>query len=645
MQTLVGFYSDLYRSRVDYTPTDLQDYLQDIEIPCLTDIQRSQLDGPIRIEELQEALSLFRNFKAPRDDGLPLELFKQYGSNILPHLLRVLNAARETQCLPTSMTRANIVLILKLGKDPLDPGSYRPISLLQSNIKILAKVLVILLNGVILGIIHSDQSGIMPQKSTAINLRRLFLNLQTGTDREGDRELLSLDAHKAFDSIEWQYLWVVMGKFGFGESFLSWVQLLYCSPQAVITEAGHISLPFQLHRGTRPGCPLSPLLFAIAIEPMAAQIRANTHIRGFQHAEIHEKLMLYADDTMLFLGDTEKSLSEAMSLIRRFGVYSGLVINWSKSSLMLLDADPDSGIQAVQGVQVARSFRYLGVQVTPEPRDFVSLNVSPLINRIRDRAKIWSRLKMSLAGRVNLIKMVFMPQLLYMLHNTPMVIPLKVFHIITTIFRAFTWLDKPPRIKLEQLQRSKERGGLALPNPWIYYLAAQLQHIARTMVTEQETAEGCAGFDPIRALMRHTTSTTDVAEGLEALTYAKSNKRFLTYVLMQKVWNKLRQLQNVYGFTSYSPIWTNGHYDELQLLGGGGRGAVTLLKHIFADGKLRPFSALREQFCLPHSMLFYYMQLRHAVAAQSSGAPWVLSPTPVFHYMEEVSLFRGFISR
>lgn len=82
---------------------------------------------------------------------------------------------------------------------------------------------------------------------------------------------------------------------------------------------------------------------------MAAQIRANMHIRGFQHTEIHEKLMLYMVDTMLFLGDTEKSLSEAMSLIRRFGVYSGLVINWSKSYLMLLDVDPDSGIQVFRG--------------------------------------------------------------------------------------------------------------------------------------------------------------------------------------------------------------------------------------------------------------------------------------------------------
>lgn len=99
------------------------------------------------------------------------------------------------------MNRANIVLILKSGKDPLDLGSYRPISLLQSDIKILAKVFAIRLNGVISSIIHSDQSGFMLQKSTAINLCRLFLNLQSRSDNGGDRALLSLDACKAFDSI------------------------------------------------------------------------------------------------------------------------------------------------------------------------------------------------------------------------------------------------------------------------------------------------------------------------------------------------------------------------------------------------------------------------------------------------------------
>lgn len=93
-----------------------------------------------------------------------------------------------------------------MGKDPLDLGSYRPILLLQSDVKILAKVLALRLNKVIFSIIHSDQSGFMPKKSTAINLRRLFLNLQTQSYNVGDRALRSLDAHKAFHRIEWRCL-------------------------------------------------------------------------------------------------------------------------------------------------------------------------------------------------------------------------------------------------------------------------------------------------------------------------------------------------------------------------------------------------------------------------------------------------------
>lgn len=103
-------------------------------------------------------------------------------------------------------------------------------SLLQSDIKILAKVLALRFNKVIASIVHPNQSGFMPQKSTVINLHRLFLNLQPQSDNVGDRALLSLDAHTAFDSIEWQYLWAVLGKFDFGKMFLSWVQLLYSSP-------------------------------------------------------------------------------------------------------------------------------------------------------------------------------------------------------------------------------------------------------------------------------------------------------------------------------------------------------------------------------------------------------------------------------
>ncbi|CAJ0961678.1 unnamed protein product [Ranitomeya imitator] len=105
------------------------------------------------------------------------------------------------------MREAIVVVIPKADKDPQQPESYRPISLLTADIKILAKALANRLSQVIDKLIHPDQSGFMPNKSTAINLRRLFLNMQIPADNAGKSCVVSLDAHKAFDCVEWSYLW------------------------------------------------------------------------------------------------------------------------------------------------------------------------------------------------------------------------------------------------------------------------------------------------------------------------------------------------------------------------------------------------------------------------------------------------------
>lgn len=104
--------------------------------------------------------------------------------------------------MPESMEEAIIVLIPKPGKDPQDCASYRPISLLNVDAKILAKILATRLSLVISTLIHVDQRRFMPGKSTDINLRRLFLNLSLTHENAGSWLIASLDAEKAFDSVE-----------------------------------------------------------------------------------------------------------------------------------------------------------------------------------------------------------------------------------------------------------------------------------------------------------------------------------------------------------------------------------------------------------------------------------------------------------
>lgn len=172
-------------------------------------------------------------------------------------------------------------MIHKPGKPQDTCSSYRPISLLNYESKVLAKVLATRLGAVIQSLIHPDQSGFMPHRNTRLNLRRLFGVIQTLPMRPNtSAALLSLDAHMAFDSIEWNYLCAVLTKLGFGDNFRAWVQLLYTDPLARVCVNGTISRVFQLRRGTRQGCPLSPTLFALALELLTAWIRMDSLIWG-----------------------------------------------------------------------------------------------------------------------------------------------------------------------------------------------------------------------------------------------------------------------------------------------------------------------------------------------------------------------------
>lgn len=119
-------------------------------------------------------------------------------------------------------------------------------------------------------IIHPTRLDLCP-----ICQRRAYLNMQVPVMDLSDRVFLALDTIKAFDSVEWAYLWAVLEKLGLGFTFCQWIHLLYTAPRASIKVNGLQSSSFTLCRGTRQGCPLSPLLFAIAIEHLACLLLAS----------------------------------------------------------------------------------------------------------------------------------------------------------------------------------------------------------------------------------------------------------------------------------------------------------------------------------------------------------------------------------
>lgn len=99
---------------------------------------------------------------------------------------------------------------------------------------------------------------------------------------------------------------------------------------------GRKSPPFQLHRGTRQGCPLSPLIFALVLEPLAIAVRQNDNIVGIKAGGKEHKLLLYVDDILLLSRSPSTTVPHILTLINSFSGVSTYKINWSKSEAMPL---------------------------------------------------------------------------------------------------------------------------------------------------------------------------------------------------------------------------------------------------------------------------------------------------------------------
>lgn len=321
-----------------------------------------------------------------------------------------------------------------------------------------------------------------------------------------------------------------------------------------------------------------------------------------------------------------------MELISKFGSYSGFKINWDKSTLLPLDPLVSPLPSAADQIKVVDTFRYLGIVIHPNLELYVKLNINPLIKKFQEKTASWIKLPLSVVGRCNLIKMVWGPQLLYALHNAPIWIPIHIFKKCNTIFRSLIWRKQVPRIKLETLQEAKDSGGLAVPNPYYYFIAAQLQHLTGWQDSELS--------DPASKIICTLLSNGGLVECLEAGEFRRVPE-YKTLVLIDKIWNKAKQHFHYEGYSEWSRIWNNSNFPELCKLKGfsvWSRSGVVYIKQLYQGGLLRDFQSLREEYGIPNVVFFQYLQLRHAISAQTTLSKWELTrPTVLTQLVNSMS--------
>lgn len=225
------FYEQLYKSEINLDVGNYETFFSKISLPEMSGDQRDFLDSPIMVEEVKKAISSMRVGKSPGLDGFPSEYYNKYADKLAPILKTVYDESFSLGKLPETFNEALISLIVKKDKDPTDPGSFRPISLINVDCKILTKIFAMRLESVLPHLIHSDQVGFIKGRSSSDNVRRLLHLIQLNQDGSTPIAAFSLDAQKAFDRVKWGFLRHALGIFGFGEGFIKWVNIIIRTPE------------------------------------------------------------------------------------------------------------------------------------------------------------------------------------------------------------------------------------------------------------------------------------------------------------------------------------------------------------------------------------------------------------------------------
>ena len=156
--------------------------------------------------------------------------------------------------------------------------------------------------------------------------------------------ILLVDYEKAFDSLSWGFISRTLSMYNFGPKIINWIETLRRNSKSCIILDGHLSEYILLGRGCRQGDPISPYLFILCGEILSTAIKNDKLIEGIVIHNKENKISQYADDTSLYLRDSEKVLKQALKALNWFYTISGLKINIKKTKVIRIgkirESDP-----------------------------------------------------------------------------------------------------------------------------------------------------------------------------------------------------------------------------------------------------------------------------------------------------------------
>ena len=293
-----------------------------------------EADGSPDVSEAEvcAAMAASRPGTAPGPDGLPLTVYKRFKDLLLPVMVRVFVAVGSTGMVPAHFLDGAITTILKPGANPLEAVGYRPITLLNTDYRLLARVLADRLQPTLQSVVSPSQTAFLKGRRSGSNILCLQL-LAEGLPADSTVVAALLDFAKAYDTIDRPFLMEVLRALGVGDAYCKWVATLLSATKACAVVNGYVSRPKLFEAGVRQGCPLSPLLYLCVAEALHRFLQSEGV--GVTACGVQLTCTQFADDTQVYL-PSPAAVPAFLQKMQTFAGASGQRLNVGKTKILLL---------------------------------------------------------------------------------------------------------------------------------------------------------------------------------------------------------------------------------------------------------------------------------------------------------------------
>ncbi|CAG2225931.1 unnamed protein product [Mytilus edulis] len=294
----------------------MEEFISSIDVK-INENDKDMCDAEILYDEITEALMAMSKNKSPGTDGLTTEFYCKFYDCLRNILCHVYNSIYDENILSRSMRAGVLSLIYKKKGDRRILKNYRPISLLQVDYKILARIMANRFKKVLPTIISENQTCCIIGRDISNNIANVrdIITLVENDELEG--YIVKIDQEKAFDRESHEFIFKTLKKFGFGDVFIKWIEIFYTRINSCVKCNGFLTPYFCVDNGIRQGCPISALLYVLAAETLQCNIRKNVNISGIKIPNTTDEALIFqhADDTTLTVSD-KSSIDEIFKVLK-----------------------------------------------------------------------------------------------------------------------------------------------------------------------------------------------------------------------------------------------------------------------------------------------------------------------------------------